>query len=209
MQGQGECAAEAPKASEVREPLEKRASPVGVIGIDLSLTRPAAVYLPPNWSPANLWRGVSWMSLGEKLVEAGFSEDKPRFTAERLRFIAVELLNFVRRVGAKHVAMEDHAYHAGRGGAMAGAELHGAVKFCFYEMAGIVVQPVNIMTARKLFLGTRMPGKGARELVHEELGRLDPPWRQKDGQVPSDEGDALLVASYLRSSLGLVAMVVG
>lgn len=198
--------------------LEKPVVPRSVVGIDLSLSRPAAVHLPANWSPSDPWEGIAWTAID---VEECFAEKlraakkmgHDAFVAARLALIVQQLVRFIRVAdpprGPSHVAVEDHAYHAGRGGTMAGAELHGALKSLLYLQEGIVLRPVNIMTARKTFLGARMPRKDARVLAHEEIGKLRPPWTLPNGDVPSDEGDALLIASHFRSTLGLPAMVVG
>jgi hypothetical protein len=171
----------------------------GVVGIDLSLRRTAAVYLPGDWVPGE-WTGIRWVTAGYELSGAD-----PEEVAARLMAIAREVVDFVRGVGAGHVFVEDYAYGmAGKSRAVIGlAELGGAVKVKLLESA-VVARPANMASARKLFLGKLPTGKGAAQAaVQAALKQMGSPF------VGSDAGDAMVVANAGRSLLGMVACVVG
>lgn len=168
----------------------------GVIGIDLSLRRAAAVFLPAGWCPGT-WDGVAWATTGAEV--AGRDE---RLCAERLVKIANDLFMFLHSHAADHVFMEDYAYGLAGHAGMALAEAGGAVKLTFAE-DDVVIRSVNQSTARALFLG-KLPKDKRAQVTHAAIQRLEPPWGRG-----SDEGDALVVANLGRSLLGLPAMTLG
>jgi hypothetical protein len=169
---------------------------ISVIGIDLSLRRTAAVHLPADWIPGT-WDGVQSMVSEQEGVEGR----DPEAHAYRLHAIAERLATFIGVCKVKHVYCEDHAYGlAGRGGVTL-AELAGAVKGRLFAR-GVVVIPVNMMTARKLLLG-KLPRKGAATAVQDALKQMGSPFEG------SDEGDAWTVANWGRTELGMAGVTLG
>jgi hypothetical protein len=160
-----------------------------VVGLDLSLRSAAAVALNPSWVPG------TW-NIPTSVVGYGIKAATPEQRSARLVEIADALIVFAKRERATHVFVEDYAYGlAGLGGMML-AELGGAVKFLFYKQLGLVVTPVNVSTARKYFLG-KLPPKDRAAITHRTMLELGCPFKT------SDERDALLIASYGRTEVGL------
>ena len=172
---------------------------VAVVGLDLSLTRSAACYVPPGWEPGD------WDSL--EFVTAGFEVKgrDPAACARRLSVVANVMFEFVHwrvqqaRSDELHVFLEDHAYGIGQSNIVT-AELVGCVKRDLYERLGIVALPVNQSTARKLLLG-KLPPRERGSAVAVALKAAGWPHRG------SDVGDAFVVANAGRSDLGMVAVV--
>jgi hypothetical protein len=164
-----------------------------VVGIDLSLTRAAAVYLREDWVPGS-WAGVESMVVGEALEKASLAE-----LAGRLAKNARRLTEFAARRDRDGllVAVEDLVGGlAGKGGLRL-AGLDGALKAFLFE-AGIVATPINVSTARKTLLGKVPQGKGAAPAaVQAVLARMGSPW------AGSDQGDAWCIANHLRSIAGM------
>jgi len=110
------------------------------------------------------------------------------------------------RASPLSVFVEDYAYGLAGLGGMRIAELGGAVKAQLFAQHAAVVQPVNAMTARKIFLGKLPKGKGAaQKAVQDACIAL--------GLVPkdsgSDEADAFVIANAGRALLGLPFATIG
>lgn len=177
--------------------------PPGIVGLDLSLTCAAAVYLPPDWVPGD-WDTVKVMTAGY-----GVAGNDPGDRIKRLSLIASAITEFVRvhldpgLHAHRRVFVEDYAYGmAGKSG-MALGELGGAVKTQIWDRCNLTTVPVNNMTARKYFLG-KLPRKGAAMEVHRVLGELGWPHAKT-----ADPGDALIVANFGRSECGLPGLSAG
>jgi Holliday junction resolvasome RuvABC endonuclease subunit len=166
----------------------------GVVGLDLSLHGAAAAYLPPDWEPGD-WATVQTKFIGYE----GGDEDRNN---QRLVDIVVPLTMFVARLKAKHVAIESYALSKKMGRAFALGEIGGAMRFNLAQQLGISAVTVNQMSLRSFFLGAKLPrGKGAvPKAVHAALKSLGVPWEN------ADEADAMLAASYHRTSLGMTGL---
>lgn len=168
----------------------------GVVGLDLSLKRAAACYVPPDWDPCD-WKRLRFRIVGGQVVAR-----EPEAVARRLSDIAHGMVDFVDQAGkGAKVFSEDYGFGAQHAAAWIG-EGGGVVKKDLWERLGVVVVPVNQSTVRKTFLG-KLPRKGAGTVVVQVLRRLGFPWEG------SDEADALIVALHGRSLLGMPALTVG
>lgn len=168
---------------------------IDVFGFDLSLTRTAAVWIPGAWVPGK-WKFLRVMTCGGPI-----EGQSPRRRAERLSEIVEQLRSFVGWPvqSDARVFCEDHAYGLSARSGMATAELHGAVKSGLYPK---VVEPINVSTARSLFLGKQPKGVKRQVAVVQALKKAGWPY------VGSDEGDALLVANAGRHLIGLPALAI-
>lgn len=169
-----------------------------VLGLDLSLRATAAVLLPEDWDPASPDRwDVPSAVFGYSLEKA-----TPREELERLAEIAQGVAVFAVNHRITHAYVEGAAYGLSARSGVRLAELAGAVKVVLFDLTDVVAVPVSSTTVRKFFLG-KLPRKGAAEATHARLKELGCPWEG------SDRGDAILLASYGRSGLGLPGLVCG
>jgi len=172
---------------------DTRVSPkaVGVVGLDLSTRGTAGVYLPPGWVPGD-W-DVPTFRIGYEAKKGDHAKH-----AARLHDIAVATAHFVKKVGTPHVFVEDAI--PAMSGSKPLTELAGAVKARVWETCGLGCVPVNQSTARKLLLG-KLPQKDRVLAVHGFLKQCGCPWED------SDRGDALVIASWGRTELGMTGLV--
>lgn len=178
--------------------MPRKPSGVSVVGLDLSLRCSAAVFLPAHWSPREPAEGLEWTTVGAE-VSKGDHEGQTK----RLFLIARHLSDFVERVGARHVFVEGAAYAQSAFAGVQLGELAGAVKYALYDDDRIVVVPVNMQRARKLFIGGEKLPKGSASIVARlvlEMGF---------NFISSDPGDALVIASWGRTELGMPGIVAG
>lgn len=171
----------------------------GVVGLDLSLRRTVALYIPIKWTPGD-WDKVTTLAVGFD-VKVGDHLG----AAQRLASISSAVKDFVfahriRSILPK-VFVEDHAYSKSAKVGMKTAELHGAVK-SMLMLGGICVVPYGAGAARSTFLGRKFwPKRGSGEKVavvtHDKLRELGAPWKL------ADEGDAFVICNFARSHLGL------
>jgi Holliday junction resolvasome RuvABC endonuclease subunit len=167
-----------------------------ILGLDLSLRAAAGAVLRPDWQPGD-W-DIPTHVAGYPIEAANRS---PEASAQRLWFIAEELLAFAKEHNVTSVFVEDAAYGlAGRSGVVL-AELAGAVKYAFRARLKLVVVPVNASTVRKYFLG-KLPRKNHAAAVYDALTSIGCPLKT------SDEKDAFAVANYGRTELGLPGITV-
>ena len=171
-----------------------------VVGLDLSLRRSAACFIPADWEPfvhgeVN-WRALKTMTVGHDLKK----DATPKEKAARLGKIASSISEWVSEQA--EVAFEDYAYGmAGHSGMML-AELGGAVKYALYTDLNIGVVPVNQSTARKFLLG-KLPQKDRASVVVAKLEEWGCPF------ATSDEKDAFVIANYWRTELGMPGLTLG
>lgn len=164
-----------------------------IVGLDLSLRGAAAVFIPVRWTPGD-WSKLKSRRIGLELP-AGASHLS---RVDRLTTIADVLVNFAVFGDSPIVYVEDYAYGLAAQGGMRIAELGGVVKAAFARKR-LEVTPVNISTARKLFLG-KLPSKGSAVVTHKMLREMQFPFET------SDEGDAFVVANWALESLGRTAI---
>jgi hypothetical protein len=191
-----------------------------VVGIDLSLTRSAAFYLPSNWKPGGSWAKVKTITVGYPLSKTASATQRDL----RIRTIVKALVAFLNEVpvGTRPdiyvtptkpmkaewswpaVYVEDYAYGLAGNSGIRLAELGGALKYAIAQECGVSVEPINMTTARKIFLGKIPKGKGAAQVaVHSTLKRMGFAYEG------SDEGDAFVIANAGRSLLGMTAATIG
>ena len=191
-----------------------------MVGIDLSLTRSAAFYLPSDWKPGGSWAKVKTITVGYPLPKTASATQRDL----RIRTIVNTLLGFVitSSVGMRSdiyasptkpmkmewsrpgIFVEDYAYGLAGNSGIRLAELGGALKYAISQECSVSVEPINMTTARKIFLGKIPKGKGAAQVaVHSTLKRMGFAYEG------SDEGDAFVIANAGRSLLGMTAATVG
>lgn len=192
-----------------------------IVGLDLSLSRPAACFIPHGWTPG-AWSKLTVRSWGRP-KEKHEKEDAHNAAGRRADRI-VEIVNAVApficecaRVGKPQggtrtaIYVEDYPYGLRTQGQYDLAELRGALNAAIH-VHGLVALPLNISTCRKLLLGklpSRKKGepplpKGAAkvavQLALQSMGaRFD----------NDDECDAFAVANLGLSNSGAVAICVG
>lgn len=189
----------------------------GVVGLDLSLRRAAACWVPPDWSVGD------WGALRFCVAGCEVKGRDPEAVADRLVTVSAAMVDFISTVwptGPKTflvhdrpaqvpvpaIYVEDYGFGAQNAG-MWLAELAGAVKCEVrrrWKQHGAVVVPVNQNTARKTFFGdNKLPqGKGAvPAAISTALRRIGFP------HEGSDEGDAAIIAWHGRSLHGMPAVV--
>ncbi len=165
-----------------------------VVGLDLSLTRSAACFIPADWEPF-LHGEVNWGALRTMTVGHPLKKDaSPEEKADRLMRIAGSISEWISETSV--VAIEDYAYGlSGNSGMMLG-ELGGAVKYALWCDLKIGVQVVNQSTARKFLLG-KLPPRDRAMVVVAQLEEWGCPFETVDAK------DAFVIASYYRTELGM------
>jgi hypothetical protein len=179
-----------------------------VVGLDLSLTGPAACCIPPGWEIGD------WSALD---VEAWMPEvpakDDLAGLYRRLSWIVDRVVAFVARAslpdrwvggpygagGRPAVAVEAYAFAARSSSVTKLAELGGAVRVALYSR-GIIAVPVTASEARKLVLG-KLPRKDQKTAVQAALWAAGCP-KEWSGDVL----DSFAVANAARSNLGGIAL---
>ena len=177
-----------------------------VIGLDLSLTGTGVAIIEPRWDCTV--KSVRTFLVAPKIDDPKSTRDK----VLRIDKLAEEIHYAVEAEGCRvgetvwsyaevAVFVEQYAFAmASTNNASQIMELGGVVKRDLYRSFCIVVEPVNSMTARSLFLGKGKVKKGSKLLVEQALKVLG-----FEGQ--NDEGDALVVANYGVSECGGLAIM--
>lgn len=163
-----------------------------IVGLDLSLCNSGMVAIPSDWD--RNWKRVEHETFRTK------ADDYP-FSAERLGQIATRCADFVRRVDATHVYVEDYLRsHRRSSVGYRLAEVGGCVKLRILEWTGLDVVPVNVTDARSLFLGSAPPrnSKLVKKVICAAFTSLGGPFGNND-----HEADAAVVANYGLSEQGL------
>jgi hypothetical protein len=196
----------------------RRARPdVPVVGLDLSLTRPAAVRIPAHWSPGD-WGSLEWWAGDDVPRVAGHEDDAGR--CRRMIWISDRVLDFVvnRSPRTDAVFAEEYAFSQGGPTARKLAENGGVVRVELFRY-GRVMRTVVAASARKFLLGKcpqRDPkvyvqaalwGAGAplaEKLVRKYRGGWEP--RTAGAHWGEDECDAFCVANWGRAEIGLTGL---
>lgn len=171
-----------------------------VLGIDPSLTRSAAVIIPPDWELGD-WKALRFTSYGEEPPDRKgldvLSYERERI--ERMRRTADVLVEFASKTpGRLRGFVEGYGYNMGGAGAHSLAEFGGILRSRFLSRLGLALEPVAEASARKLLLG-KLPPKDRKLAVQLALGKVGAPFN-------SDECDAFAIAGYGLSELGLTAL---
>lgn len=178
-----------------------------IIGLDLSLRRPAACILLPQWEPSEPTKHCVVRAFPQEQVEG----IDPQASVERINCIVNDVFVFMdkhRPAGEFRVFVEDYAYGmaAGSSRALQLAELGGSMKLMMWMSYLVVAQPINSMTARKTFLGKLPKGKGAAQKAVQDAAIALGMVAKGSG---SDEADAFVVANAGRSELGFPFACIG
>lgn len=129
-----------------------------LLALDLSLRGLGMVVIPSDW-------GGDWMQVGRKTFEHPLPKDASALDqVDRLAALSARVVQFAQAwqfdcERGDEIVVEDYAFSQGDGRAHALGELGGVVKLRVFSELAIVVQPVNMNTARKFLMG-RMPRKG-------------------------------------------------
>lgn len=180
-----------------------------IIGLDLSLARPAACHIPRGWEPGD-WAALdvaSWPSKKSKDSPENATEAE-RARWQRVAVIAEQVTAFVKPHKVSYVVVEGYAFGMHSSSVTALAELRGAVCMSLLGI-GVVPVPVNISTCRKLLLGKLPsrrkgeppPAKGAaKAAVQEALYKMGASFTN------DDECDAFCCANLALSDMGHTAV---
>jgi Holliday junction resolvasome RuvABC endonuclease subunit len=162
-----------------------------ILGIDPSLTRSAAVLIPPGWELGD-WLTLRWCS-----VEIPPGDGTERQRVERMGEIVDRLLNFVSEHSGSEVRgwVEQYAFNARSASVTKLAELGGILRHQFLIEFGVPLEPVTASQARKQLLG-KLPRKDQKLAVQLALGRAGAPF------VNGDECDAACVAFWGLTEIG-------
>lgn len=199
------------------------AKEVPVIGLDLSLKRPAAVCIPAGWKIGD-WDELDWWAGDEVPGVDDHGDDVGR--CKRLIWISDQVLNFViNRNVSHHVFAEDYAFSQSGPTARKLAENAGVTRVELYRY-GRVMRTVVAASARKLLLG-KCPQQDQKLIVQAALYRAGAPVSEKivrkyvpeyrapkigghprpgRGLWGEDECDAFVVANWGRSEIGLTGL---
>jgi Holliday junction resolvasome RuvABC endonuclease subunit len=173
-----------------------------VLGIDPSLTRSAAVLIPPGWELGDwaklMFRSVEVPAL-DPLPLGAESREFERARIRRMMTIAERLVSFVRGARPIRGFIESYAFSASSSSVTKLAELGGIIRARFLEdpgmEGGLPLEPVTASQARKQLLG-RLPRKDQKLAVQLALGRVGAPFGN------ADECDAFTVAAYGLTEVG-------
>jgi hypothetical protein len=174
-----------------------------ILGFDLSLAAPAAAALPLDWRPGD-WKRVRTFTH----YPIAPKTDDLRGQLVRYQEIANWACDVAAGLGGPgrrpQTFVESYGFSKNTANASRLMESGGIVKMALFSRFGIVMQPVNASTARKLLLG-KVPkgdGRGNQKLaVQFVLDRAGAP-KQWDENIC----DAVCVANAGLSAAGGVAL---
>jgi len=169
-----------------------------VLGLDLSLSGSAAVWMPPDWSPERAW----------VVDHARMTDEGKLLGRERRRAIVDALLRFADARRIDHAYVEEHSFSKNQGMAFSRAELVGAVKDQFERQLGVVILPVVASHARKVLFGRvrKMNRAEWKAYLREAFGLLG--WPAGTELPDEDTRDAYVVANAGRHELGVECLQV-
>jgi Holliday junction resolvasome RuvABC endonuclease subunit len=163
-----------------------------VLGLDLSLRRPAAVVIPAGWELGR-WQDLKRLSF-EPLEVAS---DRERYM--RVGGIVARMIVFAREHEVSYAGVEDYAFSKSSSSVTKLAELGGHARVEFLRRMGLLLRPVAASQARRQLLGA-LPPKNAKILTQRALYAAGAPFAN------DDECDAFAVANFMLTELGLVAL---
>ena len=175
-----------------------------VLGIDASLTRTAAVMIPPAWELGD-WNALRWMSYGEKppnRKELSVLEYE-RARIERMARTARELVGFadvnVAHGGVIRGYIENYGFNMGGASTHQLPELGGIVRYMFLRELDVVLEPVAESSARKQLLG-KLPKSDRKLAIELALAKAGAPFEN------NDVADAFTVGNLGLAMLGLTSL---
>lgn len=166
-----------------------------VVGLDLSLTAPAACLIPSGWQIGD------WADLEVAAWSPPAPEEPDNLDAlyRRLSWITSAVVEFCARRARPVVAVEQYAFSRSSSSVTKLAELGGCVRVALWQ-DGIVARPLVAASARKLLLG-KLPRKGAKDATQIALWGAGCP-KAWSGDVL----DAFACANLALSDLGVPAL---
>ena len=174
----------------------RRVAPT-VLGLDLSLKRSAACFVPAGWELGE-WGDLTFASFPTADPPSGMAPGRQQLErARRVEHVAAMVVDFARRHSASHFFLEDYAFSKKRSSSMALAELRGVVRGALLRSFGQVPVPVSSSAVRSVFFGGSLPQQDAKVLVQQALYAAGATFTN------DDECDAYAVASFGMSELGL------
>ena len=178
-------------------------SDVWVLGIDPSLTRTAAVLIPPGWRLGD-WSTLRWteVEVAPPDAKAMSATEYEWARVERLGEIVDRLIAWVsENHEGEHLSAwtEGYAFGANSASVTKLAELGGVMRHQFQCEFQVPLVPVSPQSARKYLLG-KLPRKDQKLAAHSAMLAHGVPWRT------ADVTDALCVANYGLSELGLTGL---
>lgn len=138
-----------------------------MIGFDLSLTAPAACYLPNDWVPGD-WAAAQVYHIAPRAPK---NDD---LRAQMSRY--AEISEWAVQLAARHgisitgVWIEGYAFNMNNSQASRLMELGGAVRVALYSRLGLLSQTIAPSAARKVFFGNRkLPKSNVKQAVQLAL----------------------------------------
>lgn len=177
--------------------MRTRREPPAVVGLDLSLTGPAAVAIPPRWV-IGMWSALYAWTREYPPIKEGYEVGR----AARLVEISAAVEEFILQVSVRRscpvvVYVENYAFQKRSSSVTKLAELGGAVRARLYQRApGLVPIPVVAASARKLLLG-KLPQKEQKYAVQAAVFAAGAPKEWTEDVV-----DAFVVSNAGLSDLG-------
>lgn len=172
----------------------RKPRPRPVLGLDLSLRRPAACVIPEGWRVGD-WKALHLLSFD--------GEDSHDERSHYVRIIKIvgKMRDFMiaHGVGQEDAWVEDYAYSRHSSSVTKLAELGGYAR-CEFLTYGRVLHAVPAASCRKLLLG-KVPREGQKQAVQDAFRHVGAPFAE-DG----DLCDAVAVANYGMSEQGRVAL---
>jgi hypothetical protein len=168
-----------------------------VVGLDLSLQRPAACIIPGRWRVGD-WNTVVSQSWEFSRVEGEGRDFECRRIA-RLVEIAATVCHFAAVPGAA-IAAEGYAFSRRSASVTKLAELGGVIRARLAERHRVFLVPVTASTARKFLLGYN-PRSEPKKYVQAALRDVGAPFWEDP-----DQCDAFACANVYRAELGMVGL---
>jgi hypothetical protein len=159
-----------------------------LVGIDLSARGTALVAAPSDWD--GQWSRVRSLMVGRALGRQASDAER----ALRCRYVAAQVVEFCRMVGATQAGFEGYAFNQ-RSAAHTLAEVGGCVRLALVE-AGFGICTVSMQSARKLLLA-KVPKQDPKVAVELALRAAGAPMHWG-----SDELDAACVLNWLMAEHG-------
>ncbi len=168
-----------------------------MLGLDLSLTSPAAVVVPAGWHLGK-WETLAHDHHRPPAPEPGF-----RGQTIRVRLLVSRLLAFAEQHRVRQAFVEDYAFSARSSSVTKLAELGGVARDLFLDVLGLELVPVTASAWRRSLLG-QVPRRNQKVEAQAALYRHRFPlgWC-------GDVADAFGVANHGRAELGLPFVTLG
>jgi len=177
----------------------RRVAPA-VLGLDLSLKRSAACFIPAGWELGE-WGDLTFASFPTPDVVPNLSVEEAQVARmKRIDHVAERVVDFAtNRCEPTHVRVEEFGFSKHSTSVTALGELRGVVRREVWRATGKMMVPITVSAARRLLLG-HLPRKDAKVLVQQALYKHGAPFDD------DDQCDAFCVANAGLAELGLIAV---